>query len=332
MADISQGNWTALDDDNDSSPPLGAPEGMAPSGVNDTMRQMAGATKRFWERINGVIKATNLGNAYTYTPEIAAPALVDGEAYTFRIDATNTGPVTLDVGVGGSQPVVRSGATDTRSLSAGDFVPGMYYTAIWDSLSAHFVLLNSPLAGDMASISAELTAAILAEDDSTSAVIKADISSVSTVIKADIGSVSAVIKADISSVSAAIKTDIGSVSSAINTAYTASDRSTSAAVRTAIGNQLALSYASFTGTNPPSNIGISPNVLSVSRSGVGVYRVRFSPFLDVTRGLAVSGMSEQGVVLVNIVTASAVKLTVWDLATVTPISGGYVSLVVFGNS
>ena len=46
MTDISASNWSPTDASNNSAAPDGAPEGMPPSGVNDTMRAIMGADRR----------------------------------------------------------------------------------------------------------------------------------------------------------------------------------------------------------------------------------------------------------------------------------------------
>ena len=52
MADISASSWSETDGSNNSSAPTGAPEGMAPSGLNDVLRAHQGAVKRFYNHIN----------------------------------------------------------------------------------------------------------------------------------------------------------------------------------------------------------------------------------------------------------------------------------------
>ena len=55
MAELSDNtNWFETDASNNKAPPNGWPEGMMPSGVNDTARGDKGALKRFWDRINPV--------------------------------------------------------------------------------------------------------------------------------------------------------------------------------------------------------------------------------------------------------------------------------------
>lgn len=275
--DISQSNWKETDGLNSAAAPNGAPEGMAPAGVNDTMRAMMGGIKRFWDRINGTVKTTKVGNAYTYTPTVAAPALVDGEIYTFRANGANTGAATLNVGIGGAQNLVKAdGISGVTNLVTNDILPGCYYMAAWDSLSTQFVVLNSGLATiPPGSISADVNAAIR----STSATIKLDVDSVSAVIAARLVSDSAVFTAALSSVaaitvtdnrsmSADIKADISSVSAVITAAlgagWAASDRSTSLVIKTDISSVSAAIAVAFNANDDSTSAVIKADIASVS--------------------------------------------------------------------
>ena len=43
-------DWSPVDDDNDSAPPVGAPEGMMPSAVNNTLRAMMASLRRMYDK------------------------------------------------------------------------------------------------------------------------------------------------------------------------------------------------------------------------------------------------------------------------------------------
>lgn len=371
MTDISSSNWSEVDASNNQAAPKGAPEGMPPAGVNDTMRSMMGATKRFWDRINGAQAAANIGNSYSLVYPVTPTGPGHGEIFTWRVPATNTGPATLDPGVGGSKNIFKQIPGGMGALAAGDLPVGSFVMTAWDSIASQYVVINTPVVEDFALIAttlqdldthinavsladaAENAVAMAAEasldaritsqsalwttnvNNTSLAFVAAD-RSVSSVIKLDMNSISSILQstfiANDASVSAVIKADISSVSAEITTAYVAADRSVSAVVRTGVGNMLALAYVSFIGSNPPTLAAGSPNILSVSRSATGIYRVRFNPVLDITRGLAVTGTAQQGDINPVLVTASAVKFFVFDYITAAAISGGYVSLVVFGNS
>ena len=195
MSDIGGNTWNETDASNNTPAPQGWPEGMAPSGVNDSGRSMMGATKRFWDRINGSqTAASSDGLAYTLGYGVNDSSLYQGAVYTFRSGAHNVGAVTLDVGDGsGPHPVVKNSDTITLPLAASELISGGYYQVAWDSLSAHFVLMGGLSAAIGGSLSDALTVAFTAADRSVSACITGDLRSMSIVLKADLTSVSAVI-------------------------------------------------------------------------------------------------------------------------------------------
>lgn len=137
MGDISASNWNQTDASNTAAAPDGAPEGMAPSGVNDTMRAMAGAIKRFWVRINGTLTSIGSGNAYVLTYGVAPTAYVAGEVYTFITNVANTGAATLNINSLGAKAITKNGAT---ALASGDIPSGAVVTVSYDG--TRFQLLN----------------------------------------------------------------------------------------------------------------------------------------------------------------------------------------------
>ena len=75
--DVYSANWNEADANNSTPAPDSAPEGMFPSGVNDTMRAMMGAVKRFVDQqiplvTGGTSTAYTL--AYAVTPSGVAVA------------------------------------------------------------------------------------------------------------------------------------------------------------------------------------------------------------------------------------------------------------------
>jgi hypothetical protein len=55
MSDIA--TWDPVDENNTAAPPAGAPEGIAPSTVNNIMRAMMGATRRFYDSVTSQFAA-----------------------------------------------------------------------------------------------------------------------------------------------------------------------------------------------------------------------------------------------------------------------------------
>ena len=102
--DIGASNWNESDDNNSTAAPDGAPEGMPPSGVNNTVRAVMGAIKRWYDwSIPKVTGGTS--TAYTLTYGVAPNALVDGMMHLVQFHAGNGISATLNVGALGAQPI-----------------------------------------------------------------------------------------------------------------------------------------------------------------------------------------------------------------------------------
>src|SRR5215470_3877943 len=103
--DIAASNWNETDDNNSTAAPDGWPEGMAPSGINNSGRAMMGATKRWWNKINAVKTTGGTTSAYTLTYDVAPAAYVDGEIISFVVNATNAAAATINVNALGAKPL-----------------------------------------------------------------------------------------------------------------------------------------------------------------------------------------------------------------------------------
>jgi microcystin-dependent protein len=94
--DIGASNWNESDTLNNTPAPDGAPEGMFPSGVNDTIRAVMGATKRWYDwSIPKVTSGTS--TAYTLSYAVSPGALVDGMTHVVQFNALNGNAPTLNV-------------------------------------------------------------------------------------------------------------------------------------------------------------------------------------------------------------------------------------------
>lgn len=82
MAEIN--DWDSTANSNNSASPDGFPEGMAPSGVNDSARNMMAQVKRFWARINGTQTTTGSTSTLCLSYSITPSALVAGALYSFK--------------------------------------------------------------------------------------------------------------------------------------------------------------------------------------------------------------------------------------------------------
>lgn len=133
-AEISSSSWSETDASNSASPPNGFPEGQAPSSVNDSARQVMGAVKRFWDRINPTITSTGSANAYTYTPTNASfPAsLVTGECFSWKANFTNTGAATLAVNGLTAKNIFKQTSAGPAALASGDIQSGQLALTCYD--------------------------------------------------------------------------------------------------------------------------------------------------------------------------------------------------------
>ena len=104
MADIEANNWNEADSSNTTAAPDGAPEGMAPSGVNDVIRAIMGAVKRSLNRSNPRLTA-GTGTAYTLSYGVPPGALVDGMSHLVEFHTTNGAGATLNVNLMGAIPL-----------------------------------------------------------------------------------------------------------------------------------------------------------------------------------------------------------------------------------
>lgn len=102
--DIGASNWNESDGSNSAAAPDGAPEGMQPSGVNDTLRAIMGAVKRWFNwSIPKVTGGTS--TAYTLTYGVGPGALVDGATHLVQFHAANGAGATLNVNLLGAKPL-----------------------------------------------------------------------------------------------------------------------------------------------------------------------------------------------------------------------------------
>jgi microcystin-dependent protein len=113
--DIPAANWNEADSSNSVAAPDGAPEGMAPSGVNDVLRAHQGALKRWY---NWTVPKLTAGTstAYTLGYGVAPAALVDGMTHMIQFHTANGAAPTLNVNSLGALPIQYYSAGAWRAL------------------------------------------------------------------------------------------------------------------------------------------------------------------------------------------------------------------------
>lgn len=96
MAEVH--TWSGTAAYNDSSPPDGAPEGMAPSAVNDVIREVMAAIKRKDDDENGALVTGGSATAYTVaTPNRTIAAYENGLRLRVRLHTATGAAPTLNV-------------------------------------------------------------------------------------------------------------------------------------------------------------------------------------------------------------------------------------------
>jgi hypothetical protein len=130
VADIAAANWSETDASNTTASPDGMPEGMAPSGVNNWGRAVAGAVKRDWNKSNAVKTTGGTTSAYTLSYDVAPGAYYDGEIISFVVNATNAADATLNVNALGAIPLrLFGGNLLAGALLANQIVQARYSTS-----------------------------------------------------------------------------------------------------------------------------------------------------------------------------------------------------------
>lgn len=136
MSDISQWNTSAAS--NNDAPPDGAPEGQAPSTVNDVMREIMAAVARQYQDTKGTLVSAGSGNTYTLTTNTTHALITDSGLLVFRADKTNTGAATMNVDARGAKAIESNNA----ALVSGDIVAGVTYIMAYNSAADTYDILN----------------------------------------------------------------------------------------------------------------------------------------------------------------------------------------------
>lgn len=145
MPELSGSTYSETDASNSAAAPNGMPEGMAPSGVNDSWRAGMGAIQRWWNRMNGRYASTGTTPNYVLTPTVALAAYVTGERYSFRANFTCGASPTLNISALGAKNIKKFvNGTTKANLAANDIMNGQAVTVEYDGTD---MLMVTPTAG-----------------------------------------------------------------------------------------------------------------------------------------------------------------------------------------
>lgn len=143
MADTAYraGDYSTDPANNNSTAPNGAPEGMAPSGVNDAMRELA-ARLAFNHGDRDIYDATDTGSANSYICQItgANVGLNAGMTVKFKAANANSGASTLQVNSLTAKAIRKA---NDAALVSGDILANQIVECVYDATLDHW-LMTSP--------------------------------------------------------------------------------------------------------------------------------------------------------------------------------------------
>jgi hypothetical protein len=140
--DISQIAWAEADASNSTAAPDGAPEGMAPSGLNDTIRADRGAIKRWYNQT--IPKLTGgTSTAYTLSYGVAPTALADGMTHVVQFNQACGASPTLNVNGLGALPLHKYTAGAWAVLGANNVTTDMVALVTYNLAAGAYRILYS---------------------------------------------------------------------------------------------------------------------------------------------------------------------------------------------
>jgi hypothetical protein len=147
--DVYSANWNEADANNSTPAPDGAPEGMFPSGVNDTMRAMMGAVKRFVDQQIPLVTG-GTSTAYTLAYAVTPSGVADGMTHLVQFNqACGTSP-TLNVNALGAKPVHKYHNGAWTTLVANDVLTDMVCEVAYNASAGTYRIVGSANAPTMA--------------------------------------------------------------------------------------------------------------------------------------------------------------------------------------
>lgn len=159
MSEVS--SWSTTAASNNSASPDGFPEAMAPSGVNDSARELMAAIKRWRDDISCTVTAGGTANAITVAAAQTISAYAAGQVFSFIAASANTGAVTLNVDSVGAKAVKKH---HDVALSANDIESGQLVVVAYRATEDVFQMLSPTAAEHYRNVN-NLTAAPGVGDD-----------------------------------------------------------------------------------------------------------------------------------------------------------------------
>lgn len=120
--DVPNSTWNQSDAANTSPVPNGAPEGWVPSSVNNVVRMMMGAVKRFWDHLSPTVTTTGTSTAYLVDYAVAPQQLWNKELYSFAIHTTCGPAPTVNINGLGAKAMRRWDGAEWGAVGDGELV------------------------------------------------------------------------------------------------------------------------------------------------------------------------------------------------------------------
>lgn len=136
--------WSQTDASNNSAAPAGAPENMAPSGLNDTMRAMQGGVARRYARGDTPTTTAGTATAYTVTYAVAPTAYSNGETFLVQFNQACGASPTININALGALPIHKYSAAGTWGvLSASDVLTDTVVVLAYNSAAGSMRIIAS---------------------------------------------------------------------------------------------------------------------------------------------------------------------------------------------
>jgi microcystin-dependent protein len=133
VSDVETSVWSETAGANTATPPNGAPENHQRNKVNDIVREMMGAIKRWFNRANFTLTSSGAEPDYALGPATAIAAYVTGHRFGFKLHASATGAVTLNVSGVAARPVYKLVGTTETPVGAGDWWQNQRVDVVYDA-------------------------------------------------------------------------------------------------------------------------------------------------------------------------------------------------------
>jgi hypothetical protein len=147
--DVYSANWNESDASNSTAAPDGWPEGMAPSGVNDSGRAMMGAVKRYVDQHIPLVTG-GTSTAYTLAYAVTPSGVADGMTHLVQFNqACGTSP-TLNVNALGAKPLHKYHNGAWTTLVANDVSTDMVCKVAYNAGAGTYRIVGSANAPTMA--------------------------------------------------------------------------------------------------------------------------------------------------------------------------------------